>query len=178
VNNKRGTLLLAAILAVPAFAAADGIPGHSKGGTKYVSLSEGFTGEQDLQGSSARCSFLFSSVRDGGIETSSTGGVALSDVAKGDMSAKFGVLGAGVGSDSRPAEKGDFDADHGASSEGGSGKGRGDHHWGDLDGTGEESSFSSTGISVAEPGSQAFLLFGLAALGTVFYRRITLRHAT
>jgi hypothetical protein len=174
LQNKQGTLLLAVILAAPAFAFADNIPAHSKGGSKYVSLSEGFTGQQELQDSSARCSFLFSSPKENGVQTPSISGATFSDIAKGDGGANLGALaGAGTGSDSRPGTGGDFGGNGGTSSGGDQGKGRGKHNGGNGDGAGSGvgSGDPAPVASVAEPGSRTLLLFGLAGFGMIFYRR-------
>lgn len=180
MKNKQGTLLLAVILAAPAFAFADNIPGHSKGGNNNVSLSEGFTGQQELQDGSAKCNFLFSSPKENGVQTTSISGASLSDFAKGDKSSNLGTLaGTGISSDSRPVNVVDFGSNKDSSFGRDEGKGRGKHNGGDGDGNGPGvgSGDPPPAVSVAEPGSQSFLLFGLAGMGTLFYRRKTLTNA-
>jgi hypothetical protein len=108
LKNHQATLLLAVILAAPAFAAADTIPGHSRSGINYVSFSEGLTDQQDLQGSSARCNFLVSSVKADASKTSS--------FAKGEKGANLGSdLSTGFGSDIRPPKVVDFGGKEGVS---------------------------------------------------------------
>lgn len=180
MKNQKTTLLLAVILAAPAFAVADNIPGHSKGGGKYVTLSEGFTERQDLQGSSARCNFLFSSIKENGSNASSIAGASLSEFVKGEKGSNPGaLLNAGLESDSRPVRVFDFGANQGASSGKDKGKGQGKQNGGDGDGkaTGTESGIPLALIPVAEPGSQNLLLVGLAGLGIVLFRRRTLMNA-
>jgi hypothetical protein len=164
VKNKQGTLLLAVILAAPAFAFADSVPCHSKGGNKYVSLSDGFTGQQELQDGSARCNFLFSSPKENELQTTS-----------------ISVLSTGISSDSRPVTVVDFGGNKGTSFGRDKGKGRGKEHGGDGEGNGAGAGVGSGGtsplVSVAEPGLQTLLLFGLGGLGFVFYRRKTLTNA-
>jgi MYXO-CTERM domain-containing protein len=178
VKNPRAALFLAVILAAPAFALADSIPGHSKSGNNYVTFSEGFTEQQDLQGSSARCNFLLGSIKEIGSNTNSIPHAAFSEFAKGDKGSNFGALpNAGVESDSREVNLADFRGDGNKSSsfERDKGKGRGKHNGdgdGSTSGTGSETPLPVA--SVAEPASQTLLLFGLAGLGMLFFRRKTL----
>lgn len=176
MNNKQRTLLFAVVLTVPIFAFADSIPGHSRDRHNYVSFSEGLTDQQDSQSNSARCNFLLSSVKEPVKEqesrTSSIAGASFSGFAKGES-----------------AHLGDFGGNQGASSDSDKdeGKGRGKPHGGDGDGnesgsgsgtgSGSGSGVASPAVSVAEPGSQTLLLFGLAGLGMLFYRRKTLTNA-
>jgi len=51
LKNQKATLLLAVILAAPAFAVADSVTAPSKGANNSVNFSEGFTREQDLHSS-------------------------------------------------------------------------------------------------------------------------------
>jgi hypothetical protein len=184
LKTKRAPLLLAVILAAPAFAFADNIPGHSRTGNSYVTFSEGFTEQQDLQGSSARCNFLFSSVKENGSGTGSVSGAFLTGFAKGDNDSNPGtLLNTEKESDSHPVMLVGFGGDGSKSSSFGrdKGKGRGKSNGGDGDGNGNASGTGSGTppplTSVAEPGSQTLLLFGLAGLGMLFYRRKTLANA-
>jgi len=172
VKKKQRAFLLAALLAAPAFAFADNISGHSKGGNKYVTLSEGLTGQQDLQESSARCTFLFSSPKENGVQTTSIAGASLSEIAKGGGS-NLGAPG------SQPATLLTSGANEGASSGNGKGKGRGKQNGGagDGNGTAAGSSGASPTVPIAEPASQTLLLFGLAGLGMLAYRRKALINA-
>jgi hypothetical protein len=170
LNSKQRTLLFAVILAAPVFAFADNIPGHSRDRNNYVSFSEGLTDQQDSHSNSARCNFLLSSVKEPvkGNESriSSTAGASFSGFAKGES-----------------VNLGGFGANQGASSDKDEGKGQGKQRGGASDGNGSGSgSESGSGVpspavSVAEPGSQTLLLFGLAGLGMLFYRRKTLTNA-
>jgi len=163
-------LLLAVILAAPAFAFADNIPGHSKSGNNYVAFSEGLTDQQDSQGNSARCNFLLSSIKENGSETSS--------FAKDEKGANLGTyLSTGVDSNAHPVTLVDFGANQGASSDKDKGKGKRGGGAGNENGTTSGSGAPSPLIAVAEPGSQTLLLFGLAGLGVLFYRRKTLTSA-
>ena len=181
MKNQRATLLLAVILAVPAFALADNIPGHSKNGNNYVTFSEGFTELQDLQGSSARCNFLLGSIKEHGSNTTSIPHASFSEFAKGDKGFNFGALpNAGVESDSREVNLVDFRGNGNKSSSFGrdKGKGRGKHS-GDGDGStsGTGSGTPDPPATIPEPGSQTLLLFGFAGLGLLFYRRKILTNA-
>jgi hypothetical protein len=182
MQNPRATLLLAVILAAPAFALADTIPGHSKNGNNYVTFSEGFTEQQDLQGSSARCNFLLGSIKENRWNTKSIPHGSFSEFAKGDKSSNFAALpNAGVESDSREVNLVDFRGNGNKNSSFGrdKGKGRGKHSGGDGEGnsSGTGSGTPLPVVSVAEPASQTLLLFGFAGLGLVFYRRKILTNA-
>jgi hypothetical protein len=170
LKPKQAPLLLAVILAAPAFAFADNIPGHSKSGNNYVAFSEGLTDQQDSQGNSARCNFLLSSIKENGSETSS--------FAKDEKGANLGTyLSTGVDSNAHPVTLVDFGANQGASSDKDKGKGKRGGGAGNENGTTSGSGAPSPLIAVAEPGSQTLLLFGLAGLGVLFYRRKTLTSA-
>ena len=174
MKPKQAPLLLAVILAAPAFAFADNIPGHSKSGNNYVAFSEGLTDQQDSQGNSARCNFLLSSIKENGSETSS--------FARDEKSANFAShLSTGVDSNALPVTLVDFGPDQGASSDNDKGKdkakGKQGEGSGNGNGTTSANSASSPDIAVAEPGSQPLLLFGLAGVGMLFYHRKTLTKA-
>jgi len=173
LKNQQATLLLAAILAVPVFAFADNIPGHSKSGHDYVTFSEDFTGQHDSQGNSARCNFL------SGL-TKENAGASFSGITKGEKDSERGIsLSAGITSDEHSVKLVDFDGNKGSSFGRDKDKGRGKDHGddGDGNGTGSGGGVPSPSIFVPEPGSQTLLLFGLAGLGTLFYRRKILTNA-
>ena len=180
MKNRQATLLLAVILAAPAFALADNIPGHSRSGNTYVAFSQGFTEQHGPQSGSARCNFILSSMKLNGVGTNSFARASFSEFAKGDKDANFGApLNAGVESDSDHIKLADFGGNQDASSDKDHGKGVGNHNDGDGD-KNEKGSGNGTPpleISVAEPGSQTLLLFGLAAVGMLFYRRKTLTNS-
>jgi hypothetical protein len=166
LKNKQAPLLLTLILAVPAFAFADNIPGHSKTGSNYVSFSEGLTDQQDSQSNSARCNLLLSAIKENGSATISFAG--------DEKAANLGAfLSTGVGSNAHPITLVDFGADQGASSDNDKGKGKGKQGGGSGNGNGSPSGNGAPSplIAVAEPGSQSLLLFGLAGVGVLFYRR-------
>jgi hypothetical protein len=180
LKNQQATLLLAVILAAPAFAVADSIPGHSRNGNNFVSFSEGLTDQQDSQGNSARCNFLVSSIKEEGSKTSSFAPASFSEFVKGEKGANFGVyLSTGMDSDIRPPKVVDYGGNQGASSDKNDGKDKGKHNGtdGDGNGTGVGSGTPEPSIPVAEPASQSLLLVGLAGLGMVFFRRRTLTNA-
>jgi hypothetical protein len=180
LKNQQATLLLAAILAAPAFAVADNISGHSKSENTYVTFSEGLPDEQNLRGNSARCSFIFSVLKENGAMTSSIAVASFSEFAKDEKGANLGApLNAGMESDGGPLRLVDFGRNQGASSDNDKGKGHGKYNGGEGDGNGTGSSNGDPSplIGVAEPGSQTLLFFGLAGLGMLFYRRKTLTNA-
>ena len=187
LKNPRAALLLSVILAAPAFVLADNIPGHSRSGNNYVTFSEGFTEQQDLQGSSARCNFLLGSIKENGSNTNSIPHASFSEFAgsefaRGDKGFNFSALpNAGVKSDSREVNLVDFRGNGNKNSSFGrdKGKGRGKHSGGDGEGNspGTGSGIPLPLVSVAEPGSQTLLLFGFASLGLLFYRRKSLTNA-
>lgn len=182
MNNKQGSLLLAVVLATAAPAFADSIPGHSRNGNNYVAFSEGLTDQQDLQGSSARCNFLLSSIKEDKSKTSSITPMSLSEFAKGEKGSNLGALpGNGFDSDSHHPKVVDFGGDQGASSDNKNGKGKGKHNGSDGDGNGNGTGSGSGApeplIPIAEPGSQTLVLFGLAGLGMFCYRRKSLTSA-
>jgi hypothetical protein len=180
MKNRQGTFLLIVILAVPAFAFADNVPGHSKGANKYVTFSEGFSSQQDIQGNSAQCNFLLGSSSGTGSSASSIAGASSSGIAKGETGANLGAfLSTGMGPNTHPVKLVDFGSTQGASSDKDKGKGPAKHHAGDSDGNGPGvgSGTPSSVIAVAEPASQSLLLFGLAGLGMLFHRRKSLTNA-
>lgn len=164
MKNKQGALLLAVILAAPAFAFADDIPGHSTGASKYVTFSEGFTGEQNLRGNSAQCNFLLGAPKENGLSTSSI---------------KSSELGSGGVSSGNSVRLVDFSGDSGASPDKDKGKGKGKQGGGsgDVNGTTSGNGGPSPLIVVSEPGSQSLLLFGLGGLGMLAFRRKTFTNA-
>lgn len=169
MKNQQATLLLAAILAAPAFAVADNIPGHSKSENNYVTFSEGLTDQQDLQGNSARCIFFSGSTGENRSQTNSIAGASLRGMAKSE-SVNLVDFGDHQGASS-DKDEGRGRGKHGGASGGGNGSGSGDGN-----GSGSGGGVSSPVIFIAEPGSQKLLLFGLAGLGMLFYRRKTLKN--
>ena len=171
MKNKQGILLLAFVFVAAAPAFADNIPGHSKIGSKYVTFSEGFADEQNSHGNSAQCNFVSGSTKENGLSTISLAGAFSSGFAKGENDSEFG------GGNS--VKLVDFGGNEGASSDKDKGKNRGKNDGGDGEGngTGSGSGDASPAVSVAEPGSQALLLFGLAGLGMLFCRRKTLSNS-
>jgi hypothetical protein len=182
LKNQQATLLLAVILAAPAFALADNIPGHSRSRNTYVAFSEGFSEQQGPQSGSARCNFLLSSMKRNGVETNFFARASFSEFAKSDKDANSGAPpNTGVDLDSDHIKLGDFGGNQGASSDPdkdhGKASGNDNGGDGDNDGKGSGNGTPHPEISVAEPGSQTLLLFGLAGLGMLFYRRKTLTNA-
>lgn len=180
MKNKQAPLLLAVILAAPAFAFADNIPGHSKSGNNYVTFSEGLTDQQDSQGNSARCNFLLGSVKENGAKTNSISHASFSEFEKGDKGSNLGaLLNTGMESDSQHVKLVDFGDNQADSSDKDKRKGRVKRHGADGDGNGSGggSGAPAPAIAVAEPGSQSLLLVGLAGLGLGFFRRRTLTNA-
>lgn len=177
MKSKQGTLLLAVMLAAPAFAAADNIPGHSMGANKYVTFSEGFTSEQKSPGGSAECNFLFSAPKESGLSTISIVSSSSGEIA---MREKGSVLDTGGASSGNSANLVDFSGNNGASSDNdkGTGKGKQSGNSGNGNGSTSGSGDPSPSVVVAEPGSQTLLLYGLAGVALVFYRRKVLTNAT
>lgn len=177
MKNKQAPLLLAVILAAPAFAFADNIPGHSKTGNNYVTFSEGLTDPQDSPGNSARCNFLWGSVKENEAKTLSISHASFSEFARADKGSSLGaLLNTGMESDSQHVRLVDFGGNQADKDKG---KGRGKRHGGDGNGNGSGggSGDPSPAVAVAEPGSQTLLLLGLAGLSMAFIRRRTLTNA-
>jgi len=173
-------LLLAVTLAAPAFALADNIPGHSRSGNAYVAFSEGFSEQQGPQSGSARCNFLLISIKKNAVETNSFARASFSEFAKSDKSANFvAPVNTTVESDSDHIKLVNLSGNQGASSDKDHGTAAGSHSSADGDSNEEGSGGGAPApdISVAEPASQTFLLFGLAAVGILLYRRKTLTNA-
>ena len=182
MKNRQVTLVLAAILAAPAFAFADNIPGHSRAGNNFVSFSEGLGDQQDSHGSSARCNFLLSSMplKANASSMASIGGASPSGFAKAEIGPNLGVLlNTGMGLDSHPEKGIDLGVSQNASPERDKWKTHGKHNGGDpngnLGGTGNGN--PSPLVAVPEPGSHTLLFVGLAGLGVVFLRRRTITNA-
>jgi hypothetical protein len=171
VKNTQGILLFAVMFAVVAPAFADNVPGHSKGGSNYVTFSEGFAAEQNSHGNSAQCNFLWGPMKESGLSASSVAGAVSAGFWKGENDS---VSGGG-----NSLKLVDFTGNQGASSDKDKGKGHGKHHGEDGEGNGSGVGISvpSPVISVAEPASQSLVLFGLAGLGMIFYRRKSLTNA-
>jgi hypothetical protein len=159
LKNQQATLFLAAVLAAPAFALADNVPGHSESGNTFITHSEGFPEQPDLQSNAARCNFLSSSAREEGLRTSSIAGASFGGITKGESMNLF-----------------DFGEDQGTSSDSDNRMGHGKHNRGDVDGiaTGIDCGTPSPAVPVPELGSQTLLLVGLAGLGMLFFLRKTL----
>lgn len=174
MKNKQGALLLAIILAAPAFAFADDIPGHSKGANNYVTFSEGFTSQQNSPRGSAECNLLFGVPRENGLSTSSIVGSSSGAIVEGEKGSK---LGSGWASSGNPVNLVDFSGNNGASPDKDNGKGKGKGKQGgesgDGNGTTAGNGDPSPLIAVPEPGSQSLLLIGLTGLGMLFFRRKT-----
>jgi len=180
LKNHQATLLFAVILAAPAFASADNISAHSRSGNSFVSFSEGLADQQDLKGSSARCNFLVSSIKEEGSKVTSFAPASFSEFAKGEKGANLGAyLSTGMGSDTHSIKLVDFGDNQGVSSDNNNGKGKRNGTDGDGNGNGTRvgSGAPSPLFAVAEPGSQSVLLLGLAAVGMFFYRRKSLKNA-
>ena len=189
MRNKKGILVLAVVLVMAAPALADGISGQSKFGNGYATFSEGLTEQQEMKGSAARCNFLLDSVNENGAKTDSIIRASLSEFTEGDKGSRLGASkGSQVGAlQSAGMEPNshhqvrlvDFDGDHGAFSEKDRGEGPRKYSGGDGEGnaTGTDSGAFSPAILAAEPGLQTLLLFGLAGLGMLVYRRKTLTNA-
>ena len=177
MKSKQGTLLLAVILAAPAFAFADNIPGHSTGANKYVTFSEGFTSQQNLPRGSAECNLLFGVPKENRLSTSSIVG---SSSSANPMGEKGPELGSGEASSGNSVHLVDFSGNNGASSDKDKKKGKGKQNGGSGDGNGTTPSNGDPSplIAVAEPGSQTLLFFGLAGVGMLFCGRKVLSNAT
>lgn len=162
-KNAASFLALALAAAVPLF--ADSFPGHSRGGSKYVTFSEGFTSQQNSQGGAAECNFLLGAPTATGLTTSSIAGLSSTGMAASGASVKLV----------------DFKGNQSASSDKdkGKGKGKGKQGGGSGNGTGTTSGSGAPAplVAVAEPGSQSLLLFGLAGLGMLVFRRKTFTSA-
>jgi hypothetical protein len=162
-KNTAWFLAFTLVAAAPLF--ADTIPGHSRGGSKFVTFSEGFTSQQNGQGASAECNFLLGAPKENKLSTSSIAGSSSTGMAASGASVKFV----------------DFSGNNGASSDKDKGKGKGKGKQGGGSGNGNGTTPGSGApsplVAVAEPGSQALLLFGLAGLGMLVFRRKTFTNA-
>jgi len=173
MKHKNAAWFLAFTLAAAAPLFADTIPGHSRGGSKYVTFSEGFTSQQNGQGASAECNFLLGAPKENKLSTSSFAGSSPSALAMGEKGSQLGSGGASTGNSVNLV---DFSGNNGASSDNkGKGKGKGKQGGGSGNGSGTTSGNGAPAptIAVAEPGSQSLLLFGLAGLGMLVFRRKT-----
>jgi hypothetical protein len=179
LKNKEEILLLAVVLATAAPAFADNISGQSEFGNSHVAFSEGLTEQQEVKGSSARCSFLLDSVSQNGAKTYSIIRTSFSEFTRSDKRFNLGELqNAGMESDSGHVKLVDFD--WGASPAKGKDKGHKRYDGGDGEGNtmGNGSGTLSPVILAAEPGEQTLLLCGLAGLGMLCYRRKILRNGS
>lgn len=148
MKNKQSTLLLAVFLSISAPVFADSIPAHLEGMGKHFALAEGFTEQRDFQGSFARHNTLLSSVEEDGARTIAISGALY-----------------------------EFLFYQGVSSEGEKVRIHGDFGNGNGNSNGNGGNVPLPAVSVAEPGSQTLLLFGLTGLGMFFYPRNYLRDA-
>lgn len=178
MKNKQGTLLLAVILAAPAFAFADNIPGHSKTGNNYVSFSEGLIDQGNSQGNSAKCNFLLGASGEKGLSATTVARSFSSETDKGEKSSMSAV---GSAPEENFVNLVDFAGNNRVSqdTDKDKSKGKGKHAGGSGNGNGPTSGSgtSSPVIAVGEPGSQSLLLFGLAGLGMLVFRRKTFTNA-
>lgn len=172
MKYKTATLFLALSFtaAVPAF--ADGVSNHSRSGGNFVTFSEGFTSSENLRGASAECNFLSGVSREKGLSASTMAGSFFSETAKGEKS-WMSVGGAGPSEDI--ANLVDFTGNSGVSADKDNGKGKGKGKQvgesGNGNGTTSGSGDPSPTIAAMEPGSQSLVLWGLAGLGILAFRR-------
>jgi hypothetical protein len=175
-KNAASFLAFTLAAAVPLF--ADSIPGHSRGGSKYVTFSEGFTSEQNVRGGSAECNFLLGAPKEKGLSTSTIVGSFSSAIARGEKGSELGSGGASSGNSVHLV---DFSGNNGTSSDKDKGKGKAKGKQGGASSGGNDAGAGNGGsapvLPVVEPGSQSLLLVGLAGLGMVFFRRRTLTNA-
>jgi hypothetical protein len=157
-KNAASLLAITLAAAVPLF--ADGI----RGGSKYVTFSEGFTSQQSGQGASAECNFLLGATKENGLSTSATA-----------MGEKGSTLGSSPAPSGNSINLVNFNGNDGASSDKDKGKGKGKPGGGSGNGNGTTpgNGAPSPVIAVTEPGSRSLLLFGLACLAMLVFRRKT-----
>lgn len=180
MNNKQGILLLLAILGTPVFAFADTIPSHVMDDERLVTRLDGFTDDVDFHGSLAGHDTSLASLEENGPRIFASSGASESRTAKDDRGVDPGKL-LGVENDieNLPIQLVDFQADQGVFFQRDKRKIHGKHNGNTGDGDGDRNGNGASGsvASVAEPGSQTLLLFGLAGLGMIFYRRTYVRNA-
>ena len=176
MKYKTAASFLALTLAAAAPLFADTIPGHSRGGSKYVTFSEGFTSQQNGQGASAECNFLLGAPKLSALSTSSFVGSSSNGLAMGEKGSALGSGGAPSGNSINVIN---FSGNNGASSDKGKGKGKGKQGGGSGNGNGTTAGNGAPAplIAVAEPGTQSLLLFGLAGLGMLGFRRKSFTNA-
>jgi hypothetical protein len=159
MKYKNVASFLAFTLAAAAPVFADTFPGHAKGGSKYVTFSEGFTSQQNSQSGAAECNFLLGAPKENGLSISTIAGSSSSGLAASGDSVR--II--------------DFKGNQGTSSDKDKGKGKdkGKQGGGAGGGNGTRGGNGGSGsvVYVSEPGSQLLLLIGLAGFGLVFYRR-------
>lgn len=190
MKNKPATFVLVVILSSAAPAFADHIPARSSAEDKDVTLAKSFSGTQNFQDISVRRDSRIDTVKGNRSRISPTAGASLSDSAKGEKGSALGTFSStGMGSENAGINVVNFDVNQGASFEKEKIKLRGKHNGGDgndggnsgvnggSNGGGNDGSASGPVLSISEPGSRTLLLFGLAGLGMIFYRRNTLRNA-
>lgn len=176
MEHRHGSFLLAVVLSTAAPAFADRIPADFRDGDRGSVSMQGFPHKRALQDASVARNFGLSTFKEDEFRIEFSPAVRMSDFRKdGKISDVGALLNSGPGSDNRQMSLFDLGSKHGDSFGRDNEQGRWKHNenerdWDDGDGP-------RCVVATPEPGSQTLLLFGLAGLGMIMFRRNALKNA-